>query len=143
MLPTCRSDPIPAADVFFRKPDDSDGPGLDELVDTDAASERDEESASLCAECDREITRRGSKTSVDGGFEHRFANPAGIVYQIGCFEQASGVGAIGEETAEHTWFDGYTWQVVICRTCTTHLGWRYWSGEHEFFGLILDRLQNL
>lgn len=129
--------------MFFRKPDQSDGPELDELVDSETASEEDEQEAILCAECDHEITSHRYETSVDGGFEHRFANPAGIVYQIGCFEEASGVGAIGEETAEFTWFEGYTWQVVICRHCTTHLGWRYWSATHEFFGLILDRLQNV
>lgn len=129
--------------MYLQTPDDRGDTDLEDLIDDETESEEDDREAILCAECDHEITGPNHETSVDGGFEHEFANPAGIVYRIGCFEEASGVGALGEETAEFTWFDGYTWQVVVCRMCTTHLGWRYWSSDHEFYGLILDRLRNV
>ena len=130
--------------MFLRKPND-DGPRgeIAEVTDEETESEEEEERAVLCGECGHEITAHRHKTSVDGGFEHSFVNPAGILYQVGCFEEAPGVGPIGEESDEFTWFEGYTWQVVICRECMAHLGWTYWSGDHQFFGLILPRLTNL
>ena len=131
--------------MFLRKGDDGDVPRgeIAEVVEEESESDEEEEKAILCAECGHEVTHRRHKTSMAGGFEHSFANPAGIVFQIGCFEEAPGVGATGEESAEFTWFEGYTWQVVICRGCMAHLGWKYWSGEHGFFGLILARLENV
>jgi hypothetical protein len=123
-----------------------EGGGLDgdveDLIEEESDSEDEREEAILCAQCESEVTNRRHKTSIQGGFEHSCANPAGIVYQIGCFEEASGVGATGEESSDFTWFQGYTWQVVVCRECRTHLGWRYRSSNHVFFGLVLPRLTN-
>ncbi|MFB6374230.1 MAG: cereblon family protein [Bradymonadaceae bacterium] len=130
--------------MFFRKPEDDEPRGeVAEVTEEETESEEEEEEAVLCGECGHEVTARRHKTSVDGGFEHSFVNPAGILYQIGCFEEAPGVGATGEESEEFTWFEGYSWQVVICRDCMAHLGWKYWSSEHTFYGLILPRLSNL
>jgi len=133
--------------LLFVHPDLKKGDGefdgdVEELIEEETQSEEDEEQAILCSHCEHEVTSRRHKTSVQGGFEHSCANPAGVLYQIGCFEEAPGCGATGSESSEFTWFDGYTWQVVICRGCSTHLGWRYRSSEHVFFGLILPRLEN-
>ncbi len=129
--------------MFLRKGDHEAGGGVEEVVDEETDSSEREDEVILCAACDHEITSHRHKTAIDGGFEHSFVNPAGIMYQIGCFEQASGVTELGEESDEFSWFPGYTWQVVVCRECTTHLGWAYWSGDHSFYGLILPRLQNV
>lgn len=129
--------------MLFREPDDELGSDLEEIVEEQTESEAREEEAVLCGECGHEITAHRHKTSIGGGFEHSFANPSGIVFQIGCFEEAPGVGPVDEEIAEFSWFDGYTWQVVICRNCMAHLGWKYWSPEHTFYGLILPRLSNI
>ena len=126
--------------MFYRPPEDVD---LEELVGEESETDQREEEVILCGECGHEVTRRRHKTSVDGGFDHSFPNPAGIVYRIGCFEEAEGVGEAGEPSEEFTWFEGYTWQVVVCRSCMTHLGWLYWSGEHRFYGLILPRLEGV
>ena len=125
--------------MFYRVPDDD----IEDLVEEEGQTEAEEDEAVLCAECAQEVTRRRYRTAVGGGFEHSFANPAGIVYQIGCFEEAEGVGETGEPSSEFSWFDGYTWQVVVCRACMIHLGWLYWSGEHRFYGLILPRLEGV
>ena len=42
-------------------------------------------------------------------------------------------------TLEHTWFAGHEWSFCQCDRCGQHLGWFY-SGQHEFAGLIKDRI---
>lgn len=129
--------------MLLRKGDDKPGGATDEVVDEETESSEEEEKAVLCAECGHEITSHRHKFSKDGGFEHSFVNPAGIMYRVGCFREAPGVGPTGRESDEFSWFDGYTWQVVVCKDCMTHLGWSYWSDEDSFYGLILPRLDNL
>lgn len=122
--------------------DDGDFEGdIEEVIDEQIASGEEEERAILCAQCGHEVTSERHKIAVDGGFEHSFANPAGVVYHIGCFGEAPGCGPTGRESGEFTWFEGYTWQVAVCRGCMTHLGWKYQSERDSFFGLILPRLQ--
>lgn len=77
---------------------------------------------------------------VAGSHAHRFANPSGCVYEIGCFRDAAGCRAVGGPVAEHTWFAGYCWQIALCAQCGGHVGWRYQGGAAVFHGLILERL---
>lgn len=94
----------------------------------------------LCAACGHRITQTREHTEMNGAHQHTFANPHGIIYHIGCFLNASGCIPCSEESAQFTWFPGYAWQIVICRNCGAHLGWRFRSGNRRFHGLILDRL---
>jgi hypothetical protein len=32
---------------------------------------------------------------------------------------------VGEKVAEHSWFPGYSWQILICAKCKAHIGWRF------------------
>jgi hypothetical protein len=109
-----------------------------------AASEEkspQEEPFILCRDCLHPITRPAERISVQGQHHHTFANPHGIVFEIGCFRSAQGCGVIGPASDEFTWFAGYHWQVSVCGACLAHLGWRFFSaGGNSFFGLILDRL---
>ena len=95
----------------------------------------------LCVQCQQKITNPEERITVEGAHRHTFANPSGIVYEIGCFQSAVGCGYAGEPTGEFTWFKGYQWRIAICRTCLTHLGWLFTSETgNSFAGLILDRL---
>jgi len=76
---------------------------------------------------------------VNNRHEHAFFNPAGIAFVLRCFRQAPGVSPCGEPTGEFTWFPGFRWQIVLCATCQTHLGWLF-TGTQSFFGLIATRL---
>ncbi|GEM_PF-352942 len=97
----------------------------------------------VCANCGSRITRPVSRISVDGSHRHTFANPLGVVFEIGCFAPAPGCLVTGEATADFTWFRGYKWRIAICASCYTHLGWRFEAGHGDaFFGLILDRLRS-
>jgi hypothetical protein len=94
----------------------------------------------LCTVCQNPITRHRDRIEQNGAHQHVFANPHGYVYQIGCFAQAPGCAAIGQETSYFSWFSGYKWRVALCNRCLTLLGWAFRSGESHFFGLIVDKL---
>lgn len=96
----------------------------------------------FCARCGAPVTRGHWEMSLNGGFEHVFFNPAGIVFRVLCFKEAPGVLCVGSAEATFTWFRGYDWRIGACRSCNAHLGWRY-EGEAEpriFFGLVRDAL---
>lgn len=94
-----------------------------------------------CRHCSAPITNTAEKISVGLSHDHRFSNPAGIIYAIGCFRNAPGCSLHGPLTEEHSWFGGYRWQVAMCAECLEHLGW-YYQGRSDryFFGLIVSRL---
>jgi len=106
--------------------------------------QRDDEDKRLyCAHCGRPITDQNQRIPVQGGHEHTFTNPHGLVFRIGCFAAAPGCAQTGMLTEEWTWFRGYLWQVALCRGCGNHLGWRYRDyGGEGFYGLILPRLKS-
>jgi hypothetical protein len=67
-----------------------------------------------CRRCLAAVARPGDAIAVDGGHEHTFANPHGIVFTIGCFAEARGCGTAGGASPEFTWFRGFEWRVGIC-----------------------------
>ena len=85
------------------------------------------------------ITRQEDRVSIQGQHCHTCTNPADITYTIGCFRAAPGCCQIGPASFEHTWFQGYRWQMSVCADCGEHLGWCFNSTDC-FYGLILDRL---
>ncbi|MCB2170099.1 MAG: hypothetical protein KQI78_20750 [Deltaproteobacteria bacterium] len=115
--------------------------GDDTAPGSDVQAEAVEERLILCRECLFPITREEDQSAMEGGQQHTFANPAGIVFTIGCFSAAEGCAPVGPSSDEFTWFPGFTWRVGICRGCLAHLGW-YFSAPSgtAFWGLILDHL---
>jgi len=95
----------------------------------------------LCRQCLKIISSPAERIEVQGAHVHTFANPQGIVYEIGCFKNAAGCGYTGIPTDEYTWFRGFRWRVALCGLCLTHLGWLFMSTARlSFNGLILNRL---
>ena len=129
---------------FLREDEAGDDSGTDaekspieQLEDEERFAEQEEIN---CVNCGERITRPQFRTQMSGKHEHACVNPAGILFEIGCFSQVEGCQQVGPESDEFTWFEGYTWQISICNGCGTHLGWRFWSPDHVFWGLILNRL---
>jgi hypothetical protein len=111
------------------------------VPEQDPEEEAGREMVLVCRECGRHITDESRRVAVNGKHRHTFANPHGHVYDIGCFESAVGCIGVGPSSNEFAWFKGYSWQIVVCAGCMTHLGWFFLSsGEHHFFGLIVDRI---
>ncbi len=94
----------------------------------------------LCSACGHPITNVKNKVSRNGSHEHTFANPHGIVFQIGCFAAASGCVADYKEYTDYPWFPGYSWRIELCANCWVHLGWFFRSESDQFHGLVLDKL---
>jgi hypothetical protein len=95
----------------------------------------------LCRHCHDAITTTADIVEVQGSHEHTFANPDGVLFEIGCFRTAPGCAHIGRVTEKWSWFRGFRWQAALCGGCLTHLGWLYLSdGGARFHGLIFDRL---
>jgi hypothetical protein len=101
--------------------------------------DREPGKAICCRFCLHGITSSVERISLSGAHRHTFANPHGIVFEIGCFRNAPGCIARGPVTSEFSWFAGYGWRLALCGGCQSHLGWRFQGGE-SFFGLILSHL---
>jgi len=101
----------------------------------------EEEEYILCRQCHQAITKPAERIAMQGSHRHTFANPHGIVFEIGCFRNAKGCGYAGAASDDFSWFAGYSWRVCFCNLCLTHLGWMFsLKGGDIFHGLILDRL---
>ena len=138
-MTVCSHDVTIPLQLYFRQPSSpSDETGG--LVEEDIEFDEKEEGMLRCKQCEAGITKRGDQTTRAGKHQHTFFNPAGIVYEIGCFQRATGCLIEGEKSREFSWFADYSWQISFCRSCTTHLGWFFSSGDDTFFGLILNRL---
>lgn len=95
----------------------------------------------LCKVCKHKITTHRETINISGSHHHTFANPNGIIFDIGCYKTAPGCLNTGPFTDEFSWFKGYLWRISICASCFTHLGWLFLSSNNNFFcGLIMDRL---
>ncbi len=99
------------------------------------------EKAILCRRCMHTITSSTERKEVNGSHLHTFANPDGIVFEIGCYGNAWGCRFVGPASTEFTWFKGCLWRIAVCSHCLAHLGWHFSSsGDYFFHGLITDRL---
>ena len=121
--------------------DELDQPNdIDEAIQTDRSTATETDDRIRCRSCAYAITRGRWACQRDGAFEHRFRNPAGWSFQVGCYSKAPGALTFGPPIAEHSWFAGYAWCFATCGRCGEHLGWWY-SGGDTFAGLIVTRLK--
>lgn len=123
---------------FYR--DSVQGPGV--LLRSDEKEQDGDSHGGLyCRQCHTLVTSVAEQLKVRGKHCHAFANPDGLVFEIGCFGLASGCEHQGRPTSEYSWFPPYAWCFALCRACNTHLGWYYEKiGKPSFFALILNRL---
>ncbi len=96
-----------------------------------------------CRKCHYKIAHISDKISINKTDTHIFKNPFGIYYRVICFSDAPGSINVSRYTVENTWFSGYAWSIIMCRSCNDHIGWHYDSGMGEFYGLIADRLTGI
>lgn len=129
--------PVPAT-LLFRG--ESEAPGVTRDSSIEDESDNEQSRALLCRTCLIPITTEKQRIEKEGKHLHTFFNPAGIVYEIGCFRSAPGCLTYGSSSSEFTWFTGYIWQFVCCSSCQEHLGWKF-DADDEFFGLIIKKLK--
>lgn len=93
-----------------------------------------------CRSCGAVVVPRKALNHARARGEHTFRNPAGYSFHVMTFPLAPGCRCEGPTVAEASWFAGTTWQLALCKSCETHLGWKYEGVEESFFGLIVTRL---
>jgi hypothetical protein len=125
---------------YFRADSTSGRPGRP-IGKEEEEEETSPNEAIYCRACGGAVTDRDQKIAVHGSHTHTFFNPAGIVFELGCFSAAPGCHSAGEASSEFTWFAGYVWRFALCRQCNSHLGWFFEMGDSSFFGLILANLK--
>ena len=119
-------------------------PQLHSLLDQEEEEAKD---FIYCATCSTVIGRNVDRIEVNGSHDHRFTNPYGFLFHIGCYRDALGCSIAGAPEAADSWFLGFQWRMAACGECQRHLGW-YFDGvtpgaENDFFyGLILNRIQH-
>ncbi len=123
--------------VLFRQ---IDPPSPGEVIEDESKMVDQSEKGVICRGCSHIITSETSAVEIDGGHNHTFFNPAGVIYEIRCFSKAQGCLLNGPSSSEFTWFRGFTWRVALCGSCSIHLGWFFSSGSSWFFGLIGNKL---
>ena len=128
--------------IFLREPTNRQHNGAPiGYVENETEEKVSEEEYILCRQCRSILTHPTEQIAVQGAHQHTFANPHGIVFEIGCFNTVRGCGYAGPASDEFTWFKGFSWRVAVCVMCLTHLGWFFESRDgSNFHGLILDRL---
>jgi hypothetical protein len=128
---------------FFKQPAEESKTDADVGTITEGEEEKEpeEEKHIICRLCRQIITSPAEILEIQGTHRHTFANPHGLVFEIGCFRTAPGCGLTGPATGEFTWFRGYEWRIALCKTCLNHMGWLFTAADGgRFFGLILDQL---
>jgi len=128
---------------LFRTTPPSDGnPMGASRTDEEKEKALQESEQIVCRQCFHIITRPEEKIQVNGSHQHTFANPSGLIFEIGCFQTAEGCGYTGQASKEYSWFSGYSWRIAVCGKCLTQIGWLFSSstGATRFNGLILDKL---
>ncbi len=93
----------------------------------------------LCGWCLNKVANEKDRFLYNGQDEFSFSNPQGIRFEIITFSQTSGCRETGVSTLDYTWFAGHAWSYCQCDRCGQHLGW-YYAGQHEFAGLIKNRI---
>ena len=87
--------------------------GTPQLAEEEAPEqEPEEEEYILCRQCRQAITRPAERITVQGSHQHTFANPHGIVFEIGCFDTVKGCGYAGPASDDFSWFKGYSYSSI-------------------------------
>ncbi len=118
------------------------GTSSDTVSREESRPEEKDEEGLFCYKCGHFITSRKSAIKITEQHHHTFFNPAGVIYEIGCFSDAAGCIQYGPFSSEFSWFAGYMWRLSLCAVCTTHLGWLFSSGDSSFYGLIIKNLSS-
>ena len=94
----------------------------------------------ICANCKHPITKVSEQIEIYGRHDHTFTN-LGYVVKLGCFRNALGCTGVQGVSHGYSWFRGYAWQIQVCESCYTQLGWKYMARDESFYGLIFNTLR--
>ncbi|XP_062853996.1 protein cereblon [Trichomycterus rosablanca] len=100
-----------------------------------------------CKHCqDTEITTKNEIFSLSlYGPMAVYVNPHGYVHETLTVYKANNLNLIGRPSTLHSWFPGYAWTIAQCRTCGSHIGWKFSAVKKDlspqrFWGLTRSAL---
>uniref|UniRef100_A0A3P9LUN6 Protein cereblon n=1 Tax=Oryzias latipes TaxID=8090 RepID=A0A3P9LUN6_ORYLA len=69
-----------------------------------------------------------------------YVNPHGYVHETLTVYKANNLNLVGRPSTLHSWFPGYAWTIAQCRTCGSHMGWKFTATKKDlspprFWGL--------
>ncbi|XP_061640599.1 protein cereblon isoform X2 [Phyllopteryx taeniolatus] len=95
-----------------------------------------------CKQCqDTEITTKKEIFSLSlYGPMAAYVNPHGYVHETLTVYKANNLNLVGRPSTLHSWFPGYAWTIAQCRTCGSHMGWKFTATKKDlspprFWGL--------
>lgn len=94
----------------------------------------------ICAACGQPVTKVSEKIEVLGRHDHAFPY-YGEIIPLGCFRNATGCLGVESISKGYSWFRGYAWQIQVCLSCFSQLGWKYISDKDSFYGLMFRTLR--
>jgi hypothetical protein len=97
--------------------------GVAPQADDRLAEDGGDADAVRCRACTHVAAHRSDAIAVADAHERTFRNPAGWSFRVACYRRAPGCAPSGEPTTDHTWYDGFAWQLLHCGRCGGHLGW--------------------
>lgn len=100
-----------------------------------------------CKQCqDAEITTKKEIFSLSlYGPMAAYVNPHGYVHETLTVYKANNLNLVGRPSTLHSWFPGYAWTVAQCRSCHSHMGWKFTATTKDlspprFWGLSRSAL---
>lgn len=136
----------PHPDFFLRELGTENGERNALSEDGSGRAEKKDKTPIRCRTCHAPLTGKNQAISRQGRHEHAFFNPAGIAFEVRCFQDAPGCLVNGKPTEKFSWFAGYYWQFALCRNCGAHTGWFFNKVKRDamrsdsFFTLIVRQV---
>ncbi|XP_074041953.1 E3 ubiquitin ligase component cereblon isoform X2 [Leptinotarsa decemlineata] len=92
-----------------------------------------------CSRCNANITDPTKVFAMSkDGIQSNYVNPGGHVYETVTVLEAQNFRLNGNPSKQFSWFPGYAWTTMQCKSCANHLGWRFTSTNlrpQSFYGL--------
>lgn len=95
-----------------------------------------------CRLCDEQFCTKSNVFSMSKqGFMGAYLNPGGVVHETLTVYKLKNFHIISPRpSTQHSWFPGYAWQIITCKQCKNHIGWKFTNAlpdlkPEKFFGL--------
>lgn len=82
-----------------------------------------------------------------GNVNANYCNPAGYIHETLTVHKTleNSTRLVERPSTEFSWFPGYAWQIAVCNSCSTHIGWKFLAltknlKPKAFFGLSCKSL---
>lgn len=82
-----------------------------------------------------------------GNVNANYCNPAGYIHETLTVHKTmkSATRMVDRPSSDFSWFPGYAWQIAVCSTCSSHIGWKFHAlnknlKPKSFFGLSCKSL---